>query len=164
MRVRDFLVGGDRAAIERIVRGVGNFRDEEIAVAMELVDLGLSEHTKGYLFAVAEDDDDVVGYACFGHAPMTDAVYDLYWIAVDRGRQGRGIGQCLLEEVEQQVRAKGGRMLLIETEGSGGYDATRRFYERAGYPEIARIRDYYRHGADKVIYGRALGRGREGTS
>lgn len=158
MRVRDFLVGGDRAAIERIVRGVGNFRDEEIAVAMELVDIGLAEDTKGYLFAVAEDDEDVVGYACFGHAPMTDAVYDLYWIAVERGRHGTGIGQRLLEQVEQQVLAKDGRMLLIETEGSGGYDATRRFYERAGYPEIARIRDYYRPGADKVIYGRALGR------
>ena len=161
MRVRDVLLGSDRAPIERIVRGVGNFRDDEVVVAMELVDIGLSEDAKGYSFAVAEEDAEVVGYACFGHAPMTDAVYDLYWIAVDRARQGAGIGQLLLADVERAVRAAGGRMLLIETEGSGGYDATRRFYERAGYPEVARLRDYYRRGADKVIYGRTLDAGEE---
>lgn len=163
MRVRDVLLGSDRAAIERIVRGVGNFRDDEVAVAMELVDIGLGADAKGYSFVVAEDDDELIGYACFGHAPMTDAVYDLYWIAVDRGRQGAGIGQQLLAAVERAVRAAGGRMLLIETEGSDGYDATRRFYERAGYPEVARLRDYYRPGADKVIYGRSLGRSAAGT-
>ena len=156
MRVRDVLLGSDRASIERIVRGVGNFRDDEIDVAMELVDIGLSDDPQGYSFAIAEEDDEVVGYACFGHAPMTDAVYDLYWIAVDRARHGSGVGRMLLHEVERAVRAAGGRMLLIETEGSGGYDATRRFYERAGYPELARIRDYYRAGADKIVYGRSF--------
>jgi hypothetical protein len=47
-------------------------------------------------------------------------------------------------------------MLLIETEGSPAYQATRRFYERAGDAEIARIRDDDRVGADKVAYGRAF--------
>lgn len=158
MRVRDVLLGSDRAPIEAIVRGVGNFREEEVAVAIELLDVGLSEDTRGYLFVVAEEDDEVVGYACYGHAPMTDGVYDLYWIAVDRKRHGRGIGQRLLEAVEAGVREAGGRMLLIETESGAGYDGTRRFYERAGYPEVARIPDYYRRGADKVIYGRAIER------
>lgn len=157
MRVRTELVPGDRDAIARIVREVGVFRAEEIDVALELVDIGLSEHARGYLFAIAEDDESAVaGYACWGHAPMTDAVYDLYWIAVDPARHGAGIGQQLLAACERDVRARGGRMLLIETEGTPAYEPTRRFYLRAGYPEVARIRDYYREGADKVIYGRTL--------
>jgi ribosomal protein S18 acetylase RimI-like enzyme len=155
VRLREDLRASDRDAIERIVRAVGNFRDEEIAVALELVDIGLSADTKGYLFAIAEDDaGTVIGYACFGQAPMTDAVYDLYWIAVDPARHGRGVGRAILAEVERALRDRGARWVLVETEGSASYDATRRFYERAGYAEQARIRDYYRPGADKITYGR----------
>jgi GNAT superfamily N-acetyltransferase len=157
VRVRAELRPEDRAAIERIVREVGVFRAEEIDVAMELVDVGLSDDAKGYLFAVAESDaGDVIGYACWGHAPMTDATYDLYWIAVDPARHGGGVGRALLAACEEDVRARGGRLLLIETEGTAAYEPTRRFYLRAGYPEVARLRDYYREGADKVVYGRSL--------
>ncbi|UJR85001.1 GNAT family N-acetyltransferase [Sandaracinus amylolyticus] len=157
MRVRTDLRPSDREAIDRIVRAVGVFRPEEVDVAMELVDEGLSTNDDEYFFAVAEDDHGtVLGYACWGHAPMTDATYDLYWIAVDPTRHGGGIGQKLLAACEDDVRARGGRLLLIETEGTPDYEPTRRFYLRAGYPEIARVRDYYRVGADKIVYGRSL--------
>lgn len=157
MRVRAELRASDRAAIERIVREVRVFRPEEIEVAMELVDAGLSEDTQGYLFAVAEDEQGAtIGYACWGHAPMTQATYDLYWIAVDPALHGGGVGRALLAACESDVRARGGRLLLIETEGTPEYEPTRGFYLRAGYPEIARVRDYYRPGADKVVYGRSL--------
>lgn len=157
MRVRADLRAEDRLAIEQIVRGVGVFREDEIAVAMELVDVGLSKDDQGYLFAVAEDEDGrVLGYACWGLAPMTDATYDLYWIAVDAALHGGGVGRALLAACEEDVRARAGRLLLIETEGTAAYEPTRRFYLRAGYPEIARVRDYYREGSDKVMYGKAL--------
>lgn len=156
MRPRLELRSSDREAIARIVREVGVFREEEIAVALELVDVGLSEDPQGYRFAIAEHAESVVGYACWGHAPMTDATYDLYWIAVDPGRHGGGIGRELLAACERDVHARGGNLLLVETEGTPAYEPTRRFYVRAGYREIARIRDYYREGADKVIYGRTL--------
>ncbi|AKF11502.1 GNAT family N-acetyltransferase [Sandaracinus amylolyticus] len=157
MRIRTELRPTDREAIARIVRAVGVFRPDEVDVAMELVDEGLSTNADQYFFAVAEDDHGaVLGYACWGHAPMTDATYDLYWIAVDPTRHGGGIGQKLLAACEDDVRARGGRLLLIETEGTPDYEPTRRFYLRAGYPEIARVRDYYRVGADKIVYGRSL--------
>lgn len=158
MRVRDHLIATDRSAILRIVTAVGNFRPEEVAVAMELVDFGLSVDDRGYHFAVALGEaDEVWGYASFGHASMTDAVYDLYWIAVDPARQGRGVGGALLRAVERSVAARGGRMLLIETESGDGYAAARRLYSAAGFTEQARIRDYYYPGADKVIFGRSIG-------
>jgi ribosomal protein S18 acetylase RimI-like enzyme len=159
MRVRDRLVAGDRPAILRIVTAVGNFRPAEVAVAMELVDLGLSEDDRGYRFAVAlgaAESDEVLGYASYGQAPMTDAVYELYWIAVDPAWQGRGVGRALLHTVERSVAACGGRMLLIDTESSDGYAAARRLYSAAGFTEEARIRDYYYPGVDKVTFGRKI--------
>jgi len=39
------------------------------------------------------------GYACYGPTPLTQGVYDLYWIVVDPQLSGKGFGRYLLEYV-----------------------------------------------------------------
>lgn len=157
MRVRE-LRASDRAALERIVRGTGAFSEDEVEVALELVDAGLGPQDEDpYRFLVAEDErGEPVGYACYGHVPMTEGVYDLYWIVVDAAQQGRGVGKALLRATEADVARLGGRIVIIETAGKPEYAAQRAFYERAGCTEVARIRDFYRVGDDKVVYARYL--------
>jgi ribosomal protein S18 acetylase RimI-like enzyme len=111
---------------------------------------------EGYRFVVAEEAGEVAGYACFGAAPMTKGTFDLYWIAVDPARQGRGIGRALLRASEEAVRAEGGRMLLVETAGKAAYAATRAVYAACGYREVARVPDFYEDGDDKIVYARRL--------
>ena len=96
-------------------------------------------------------------FACFGHAPCTEAAWDLYWIAVDRQRHGRGIGRSLLQTVEDEIRRRAGRIVLAETSSKAIYVATRAFYEHAGYVEEARIKDFYAPDDDKVVYSKRLG-------
>jgi len=134
---------------------VGVFRPDEVDVAMEVVDAGLVPQDH-YRYAVALVGDQVAGYATWGHTPCTDAVYDLYWIAVDPTIHGRGIGRKLMGACEADVRGRGGRMVIIETEGTAAYEPTRRFYLSLGYEEAARIGDFYRPGADKVVYRKLL--------
>lgn len=152
------LTPADRAPIEALVRGVERFPEGEVAVAMELVDLGLSADDRGYLFVVAERAGRVVGYACWGRAAMSPAVFDLYWIVVDSRTQGGGVGRALLAHVEREVRREQGISLLIETEGSPPYEAARRFYLAAGYAEVGRIADFYGPAKDKVLYAKRLDR------
>jgi len=143
----------DRAEIERIVRATGAFREDEVVVAMELVD---AEASEGYRFVVAEVEGQVAGYACFGATPLTIGTFDLYWIAVDPALQGRGIGRALFDAAVEAVRAEGGRMLLIETGGKSSYGATRKAYLAWGCREVARVPDFYEVGDDKVVYARLL--------
>lgn len=150
------LSRNDRAPIEAIVRGVDRFPEAEIAIAMELVDHGLTKDDRDYLFVVAEREGRVAGYACWGRATMSPAVFDLYWIVVDATLQGGGVGQALLAHAEREVRADGGHTLLIETEGSAPYEASRRFYLRAGYLEVGRVADFYGDGKDKVLFAKRL--------
>ena len=151
------LRAGDRAPIERILRATEMFLPEEIDVALELVEIGLGlREGDGYHFIVAEQDGQVAGYACFGRCLMTDATWDLYWVAVDPAMQGRGIGVRLVRAVEDACRAAGARLLIIETAGKAEYEPTRAFYARIGYPEHARVKDYYRDGDDKIFYARRL--------
>jgi Acetyltransferases len=98
----------------------------------------------------------VYGYVCFGPTPKTEGVWDLYWIAVDPKRQGQGCGGMLLQFVENQIRARHGRMLLIETSSKPSYRPTVRFYESNGYLEITRIKDFYRVKDDKAVFSKTL--------
>jgi ribosomal protein S18 acetylase RimI-like enzyme len=150
----------DRDRIQEILTTCMLFSNEEVRCAVELVDIFLdpkNPESPDYETAVAEDDDGVVqGYVTFGPTPLTDGVYDLYWIAVDRNQQGRGYGQILLRFVENEVRRRKGRMLLIETSSKGSYASTLRFYQRAGYEEISRIKDFYRIEDDKLVFCKRL--------
>jgi ribosomal protein S18 acetylase RimI-like enzyme len=148
------LVPADREPIARLLRDTGAFSEEEIVVALELID---APESAGYRFAVAVRDERVVGYACWGSTPLTDRVYDLYWIAVDPTAQGAGVGRSLLEVAESAVRSERGRMLLIETASKPSYDKTRAFYLKCEYVEVARIPDFYREGDDKVVYAKRWG-------
>ncbi|MBI5432834.1 MAG: GNAT family N-acetyltransferase [Planctomycetes bacterium] len=135
--------------------GTEAFRPDEIPVAMELIDIGLSPGGGGYRFVVAELADApgrVAGYACFGATPCTLGTFDLYWIAVDKSLQGHGIGKALVRSVEDVVGAERGRLILIETGGKPSYAAQRAFYLSAGYREVARVPDFYEDGDDRVIY------------
>jgi ribosomal protein S18 acetylase RimI-like enzyme len=159
MKIRP-ATGADRERILEILTATARFTQREIGWAMELVDLAF-EGRRDYEIHVLEEPDSgpsrqVQGYVCFGPTPKSDGVFDLYWIAVDPRQQGLGYGQLLLRFVENEVRRQGGRMLLIETSSKQSYAPTIRFYQRAGYEEISRIKDFYRIEDDKVVFCKLL--------
>ena len=162
MRIRP-LEARDRARILEVVTATGNFTAAEIDIAMEVVDEALADPAfprGGYRAYVAEDESGrVAGYECHGPTPLTEGTYDLYWIAVDPAIQGAGFGRALLAFAEDDVRATGGRLLLIETSSQESYGATIHFYEQRGYPLVARIKGFYRPGDDKLIFAKELSAG-----
>ncbi len=145
----------DRGRIHQLLVSTARFTRQEIGWAMELVDLVLGGKPE-YEAYVIEPGGTVQGYVLFGPTPMAEGVWDLYWIAVDPKHQGQGLGQLLLRFVENEVRRQAGRMLLIETSSKRSYAPTVRFYQRAGYREISRIKDFYRIEDDKVVFSKNL--------
>lgn len=147
----------DAQAIRRIVRSSGFFRDDEIDVAVELVDERLARgEASGYHFLFAEAGDHVVGYTCFGPIACTVSSFDVFWIAVDESRRGTGLGRALLERSEAIIREMGGTRVYIETSGKAQYLPTRGFYTRCGYIAEAELADFYAPGDSKVVYSKAL--------
>jgi ribosomal protein S18 acetylase RimI-like enzyme len=152
----------DRERIREILVATARFTRQEIGWAMDLVDLTFDHpERRDYAVHVLESPDSgpgrmVQGYVLYGPTPMAEGVFDLYWIAVDPRFQGQGVGQLLLRFVENEVRRQNGRMLLIETSSKRSYLPTIRFYQRAGYREISRIKDFYRIEDDKVVFCKQL--------
>jgi GNAT superfamily N-acetyltransferase len=157
MKIRAINVE-DRARLAEIVQQAGNFSEEEVSTAIELIDESIAARNVGdYRSFVLVDDGDVKGFVCLGPAALTQGVYDLYWIVVDAASHGRRYGQTLLKFAEDEVQRQHGRMLVIETSSLPAYERTMRFYRRAGYPEVARIPNFYKPGDDKVIFVKELG-------
>ncbi len=148
----------DKEPIEELLRATDVFNEEEIDVAIELIQIYLDdEHQKDYeLFSYVDAEQKVSGYVCIGPTPSTLGTFDLYWIAVAPGVHGRGVGSELLRFTEEHVRAIGGRLLIAETSSTQKYEKTRAFYERKGFEQKGCIKDYYRPGDDLVIYGKYL--------
>jgi ribosomal protein S18 acetylase RimI-like enzyme len=148
----------DRPALKTILQTQKHFKPSEIKVALEIMDLALMQPNEGdYLIYVAEGEGgDILGYVCYGKAPLTDAVYDLYWIVVHPVFWHQGTGSFLLRFAEKDLKSRQARVLLIETSSLPPYEAPRLFYLKHQYKELARVRDYYAVGDHKIIFGKIL--------
>jgi ribosomal protein S18 acetylase RimI-like enzyme len=156
--VRRGLRSADRNPINTLLAATGFFNQEELAVAMELVDDRLIEGEEShYRFLVAEHRSRVSGYACWGPIPGTTESADLYWIAVDPACQGLGIGRALLAETERWLAEAGRPRVWVETAGRRQYEPTRAFYLACGYHIAAELEDFYAPGDNKVIFLKVLG-------
>jgi ribosomal protein S18 acetylase RimI-like enzyme len=149
------LIKEDRDLIKQLLIDTKHFNDDEINVALELIDIYLDDWKQDdYIIQsyVNDDDNKVAGYICYGRRPLTDNTYDLYWIAVDPMIHGKGIGSKLVGFMEDDLKKKDGKLVLIETSGQENYRGERKFYEKNGYMVQTIIKDFYRKGDDLYIY------------
>lgn len=144
----------DRVSVHEALACCGAFTDDEVRVAIEMFDAGL---TGDYSLLGVECGGVLRAYACFGKASLTQRSWYLYWMCVHPTVQGTGIGQALERGVADAVRQMGGDRLVLETSGRPDYERSRRFYERAGFTVHGRIPDFYKPGDDCLIYCKTLG-------
>ena len=151
------LLNTDRNKIEKILVDTNNFNEDEIKIAMELIDVYINDpYQKDYEIFVDEDNNDINGYICVGPRPLTAGTYDLYWIAVNPNVQSKGIGSKLIDYIENYLKTKSVRLILIETSGKPSYEKERKFYLKNLYNELVEIKDFYNIGDSLVIYGKYL--------
>jgi ribosomal protein S18 acetylase RimI-like enzyme len=149
----------DIPKIARVAETTGVFTQEELRVVREMLDAFFhSGPEDDYEFIVCRNGtpDSVAGFACFGPTPLTDRIWDLYWICVDRAQQCAGIGSQLLKRIEAELEGRGARAIYLETSDSPAYQPARSFYERHGYERVAHLHDFYAAGEGKVMYRKVL--------
>ena len=157
MKIRP-IIARDRQAVLDVLNLTGFFTKEEERVATEVIDVCLTKPgQQDYIVVVIEDEQGAIcGYMCYGPTPMTEGVIDLYWMAVHPDKHRQGYGKALVQWLEKAVQGKKGRLIVIETSSKDKYAITRNFYQRLGYVENARIRDFYSVGDDLLIYCKYL--------
>jgi len=145
----------DKKVLEEMLNNISSFTSDEVSVAMELINVTLNfKEQKDYNIFVFTENEKILGYHCIGIRPLTDAVFDLYWIVVDNNKQGKGIGKKLMKHAEEFVLQNNGRWLLIETSSKDDYANTRNFYLNNNYKIVSQIDDFYKLNDSLIIYGK----------
>ncbi|NQV35096.1 MAG: GNAT family N-acetyltransferase [Phycisphaeraceae bacterium] len=160
-RVGDFSIryceSKDRLDVLALLAGTHLFRPSEMIIAREILADALRNGPQGhYQSFVAVQNDQVMGWVCFGPTPCTIGTYDLYWIAVDKAAQGCGIGRALMTFVENAICNSQGKRIVVETSGRDAYEPSRKFYHKLGYTPSTEVRDFYDLGDSKVVLLKCL--------
>jgi ribosomal protein S18 acetylase RimI-like enzyme len=156
------LSGADRGRVEEITRAVGLFREDEIAVALEVFDAavgtGSSDAGADYAALGAELDGRLAGWIAWGPTPCTLGTFDLYWLAVDPTVHRAGAGRALVREMERRLASgvPAARLIVVETAGRPDYAGTRAFYQALGYRRVAVIPEFYAPDDDQVVFAKSL--------
>ncbi|TAE52166.1 MAG: N-acetyltransferase [Bacteroidetes bacterium] len=87
---------------------------------------------------------------------LTEGTYNVLAIGVMKTAQRRGIAAEMMKYIEQLLKDKGGRLLIVETSTDDAQTAARGFYQKIGYTQEAVIRDFWKEGEDKVVFWKKL--------
>lgn len=157
IKFRSEVLKKDTGNIREILDSTGFFHDFEIDVAVGLAEEYLEEGEEcSYKFLFADVDGKTLGYTCFGPIACTRHSFDLYWIGVHNNARGLGLGKLLMKETEKICRELGCKGMYIETSSREKYIPTQKFYDSCNCTLIARIKDFYDDGDDKLIYKKEI--------
>lgn len=143
----------------KLAEDTGFFRAQEIEILKEVILDYQKAPNKDYFFFEQREGGNLSGFVIFGRVPLTDFSWDIYWIAVDKKTQGKGVGRGLLDRVERYILGTDKKAVLrIETSGKTQYGSTRNFYARTGFVEAGAIPDFYAEGDGLLNYYKVINR------
>lgn len=146
-------LSSDGSAIKRLAVATALLSEDEAEGFAS--DVAAVDNDEALWASAVTDDGDVVGAAYCAREAFSDDVWNLLFIAVDPGLQSRGTGSRLLHWVEEQLLGTASAM-VIDTSGQDAFAATRSFYAKHDYRQVAVIPDYYGPGDSKVTVWRSL--------
>ena len=162
------LEPSDRPLLADLLRSLRAFSDDERAVALELIDHRLEHPASddyrfilGFASPADGGPEELAGYLCYGHTPLTRSTYDLYWIVTSPAYARSGVARGLLGRLEGEIAREGGGLLRVETGSREGHGAAVHFYDATGFARTATIPDFYAPGDDLIIFTRRVRQGAE---
>jgi ribosomal protein S18 acetylase RimI-like enzyme len=144
----------DEAAIIAIVEQSGEFDADGLAHVRSTLRQHLAGQGNGVWLTA--DDGEPVGVAYCAPEPVTAGTWNLLmlWTRADRHR--RGHASALVRHLEQALRRRGARLLIVDTSGTPAFAAARAFYTKCGFVHEASITDFFAAGDDKLIFTQPL--------
>ncbi len=148
----------DTETLVPLAQETGVFKPHEIRALREVLDdYHSTTQQLGHRCVTFEQAGKILGFAYYAPAAMTDRTWYLWWIAVTRQTQARGIGGKLLKHIEEDITHLKGRVMFIETSSLAHYDLTRKFYLKHAYEVAATLPDYYADGDHMMVFRKRFG-------
>lgn len=116
----------------------------------------LSDAESADIWLTCEMDGEAVGFCYAVPEALAEGAWNMLAIAVLPTVQGRGFGGAIVAHLETVLRERQQRILIADTSGTDAFAPTRAFYQKHGYREEARIRDFWADGDEKIVFWKSL--------
>ena len=149
-----------KAVTKADIYGLKKVVDSSELFPSEYLDEMISDYfnnpeTQDIWFAFIDNDKQVaIGYCV--PEKLTDGTYNLLAIGVSQDSQRTGIASQLMIYIEQLLKQKDGRILIVETSSDDAQIGARNFYKKIGYTQAAVIKDFWKDGEDKIVFWKKL--------
>ena len=143
----------DLDELKRVVDSSGLFPSEYLDEMIS--DYFNNPDTEEIWFMYADHNQPMaIGYCV--PEKLTMGTYNLLAIGVGEDFQRHGIASEMMKYIEQFLRHRGGRLLVVETSSDDAQVGARNLYEKLGYTQSALIKDFWRDGEDKIVFSKKL--------
>ncbi len=105
------------------------------------------------LFTWRSQESRLLGFALYGVAPGDDVAH-LYKILLRPEYRGMGEAKAFWLAITERLRGRGYASVYLEVESLN--HVAIRFYERAGFRHLRRVRSYYSDGGDALMMNLTL--------
>jgi ribosomal protein S18 acetylase RimI-like enzyme len=142
------------------IDGLKKVVDSSALFPSEYLDEMISDYfnnpeTQEIWFTYIDNDIQVaIGYCV--PEKLTDGTYNLLALGVSQDFQRKGIASQMMNYIEQQLKQKDGRILIVETSSDDAQIGARQFYHKIGYTQAAVIKDFWKDGEDKIVFWKKL--------
>ena len=141
------------AELKNVVDSSGLFPSEYLDEMIS--DYLHNPYTQEIWFTYINDNTPIaIGYCV--PEKFTNGTYNLLAIGVLQEFQRNGVATEMLHYIEQQLKQKDGRILIVETSSDDAQIGARKFYEKIGYAQMAVIRDFWNDGEHKIVFWKRL--------
>ena len=149
--------GSDVEDVRQIVASTGFYNENEISVAVDLVQERLDRGLAcDYLFIFADYGGRAVSFVCFGPIPCAKNNFEMYWMATHGDYRRKGIGREILKRVERVVWAFSGRALYLSTSSKQIFMSTREFFLKSNYRVDATLFNFYDENEHRMVFTKSF--------
>lgn len=147
-------IPADRNALLAMIENSGQFDENGLAHVAQKLDGYLAGDTGDLWFT--SDGGEPVGVAYCAPEPVTSGTWNLLMLWTRPDREHQGHGSALVERVKKVLTERKARLLIVETSGLPEFEKARAFYEKNGFAQEARIKNFFAAGDDKIVYTKSL--------
>ena len=135
IRIREFRFPADYEPVYELWKSIE--KGVHVGRSDTLVEIEKKIARDPDLFLVAESDGTIIGSVIGGYDGRRGLIYHL---AVAASFRGKGIGSCLMDEVESRLRARGClKCYLMVIEGNREAE---KYYQQRGWQHMDTVRLY----------------------
>lgn len=102
------------------------------------------------------DDGEPVGVAYCAPEAVTIGTWNMLMLWTREDKSGQGHGSALVTQLEKELANRGARLLIVETSGLPEFASARVFYQKCGFFQEGKIRNFFAERDDKIIYSKPL--------